>query len=121
MQAEHDAPWKPQGEFGQADGNYLAWQRPRAPALAPFQNRLLAKATQNHGPERGCQDLAVVPLGKGTSSVSPALRPALLPGTGTAPRAARATTAAPSVPQNSPRRAVAEPCPVTGDALPPSF
>lgn len=118
VQAEYYVPLKPQGEFGQADCNYLAWHRPRTPALAPFQNGLLTKAMQKRGPESGGQDLAVVPLMKDTTSVSPALcpsaAPALSQGTSAAPRATRATTAAPSVPQNSPRRAVAKPHSVTG-------
>lgn len=126
MQAEYHVPLKPQGEFGQADCNYLAWHQPRTSALAPFQNRLLTKAMRKRGRESGGQDLAVVPLMKDTTSVSPrpcaGAAPALSQGTITAPRAARAATAAPSVPQNSPRRAVAKPRPVTGgDALPPSL
>lgn len=126
VQAEYHVPLKPQGEFGQADCNYLAWHRPRTSALAPFQNRLLTKAMHKRGRESGGQDLAVVPLMKDTTSVSPTPCPGAAPllsqGTITAPRAARAATAAPSVPQNSPRRAVAKPRPVTGgDALPPSL
>lgn len=120
VQAEYYVPLKPQGEFGQADCNYLAWHQPRTPALAPFQNQLLTKAMQKHRRESGGQDLAVVPLMKDTTLVSPTPRPGAAPalsqGTSAVPTAACATAAAPSVPQSSPRRAVAKPRPVTGES-----
>lgn len=118
VQAEYYVPLKPQGEFGQADCNYLAWHWPRMPALAPFQNQLLTKVMQKHRPERGSQYLAVVPLTKDTTLVSlvlcPGAAPALSQGMSPRPRAA---TTAPSVPQNSPRRAAAKPCPITRGKL----
>lgn len=53
QQTEYYVPLKPQGEYGQADCNYLAWHRLRTPPLAPFQNQLLTKVMQKHGHKSG--------------------------------------------------------------------